>query len=341
MDQNFFTPLRLFLAFSVAFEHIFYFQAGYANSPFELGHTSLGYFAVNAFFIISGYLITGSAVRSETIRVFVKSRFLRIIPALFTVSFIIALVLVPLLGEVSLTQYYFTGTVWLNVLKIITFINPYPDWPGLIMPGNPFAGDLTGPIWTLRYEVLAYIGTGALLMLGWHKNKAIAIILASLASVVFALDLQTGFVTNISATLGSLLRFGSCYLYGVCAFLFARYLTLNWKYAFTAFLLGGCLVWIRFCAGELLMNVALAPLIFSIALARVAPTRWMPLKADYSYGLYIFHWPIYQLLVETFPDTPIMPLLLLVGLPLALVTAALSWRVVEKPALNLKNRSNH
>ena len=336
MPHNYFTPLRLFMAFCVAFEHIFYFRAGYADSPFELGHTSLGYFAVNGFFIISGYLITGSAERSATLGNFIRSRVLRIMPALIAVTLILGLILAPLLGEFDLATYYSTGTVWVSMLEVITFIDSAPEWPGLIMADNPFAGDLTGPIWTLRYEAIAYVGTGLLLLLGLHMNKAFAALAALAATALFILDLQTSMIKDIAPSLGSLVRFGSCYLYGVCAYLFANYLKLSWKIALPALLTGAGIIYGGAAGGEALFNLALTPLIFAIAFAKVSAPKWLTPSTDYSYGLYIFHWPIYQLLLETFKGAPIVPLLFFAGLPLAFLAAGLSWRLIEKPALKLK-----
>jgi len=324
------------MAFCVAFEHIFYFQAGYANSPFEIGHTSLGYFAVNGFFIISGYLITGSAVRSATLANFVRSRFLRIMPALIVVTFIIGLVLAPLLGELSIASYYSTGSTWADIIKVITFIQPDPAWPGLVMEGNPFPGDLTGPIWTLRYEVLAYIGTGGLLLLGLHRNKILALFAAAATTCAFILDLQTGLLTEIAPTIGSLVRFSSCYLYGVCAYLFAGYLKLDWKLSLLGIIAGSGLILAGLALGEALFNIALAPLIFAIAFAKVTAPKWVTPSTDFSYGLYIFHWPIYQVLTQSFPNASALSLLFFAGLPLALIAAGLSWYIIEKPALKLK-----
>lgn len=340
MPQNYFTPLRLFMAFCVAFEHIFYFQAGKPDAPFELGHTSVGYFAVNGFFIISGYLITGSAIRSATLLDFARSRILRIMPALIAVTLMIGLVLAPLLGELTLAAYYSTGTPWVSMLKVVTFADAGPPWPGLVMPDNPFPGDLTGPIWTLRHEVLAYIGTGGLLFLGLHRNKAIALLLAFAVSCAFIVELQTAALSQIAPTLGSLARFASCYLYGICAYLFAPYLKLGWKVSIGGMVLGGVVLWMGFAAGEAVMNLALAPLIFAIAFSNARAPKWLSPKTDYSYGLYIFHWPIYQVLVAGFPGAPMMPLLMLAGLPLAIMAAGLSWHFIEKPALKLKARNN-
>jgi len=57
---------------------------------------------------------------------------------------------------------------------------------------------------------------------------------------------------------------------------------------------------------------------------------------DYSYGVYIYAFPVQQLAVTAGFDGPLPNGLatILVVLPLA----ALSWHLVEKPALNLKDR---
>jgi peptidoglycan/LPS O-acetylase OafA/YrhL len=57
---------------------------------------------------------------------------------------------------------------------------------------------------------------------------------------------------------------------------------------------------------------------------------------DYSYGIYIYAFPIQQLLLMKVPGLPPM-LHALIAFPLILVPAALSWHFVEKPALRFKN----
>lgn len=337
--QNYFTPLRLLMAFCVAFEHIFYFSAGEPDSPFELGHTSMAYLAVNAFFIISGYLITASAERSTNVVTFARSRILRIIPALAVVAVIIALIIAPLLGALSPAEYYGSGTVWLGIFEVITFVDPYPAWPGFAASTAAFAGDFTGPIWTLRFEALAYVMTAVLLFLGLHRNKLITLVLTFGATALFILDLQTNMLTELSGTLGSLARFMTCYLYGVCAYQFASYKSAGWKLVVLGIAAGAALLYLGTAAGEVVLNIALAPLIFGLAYSKAKLPNWLNPQTDYSYGLYICHWPIYQILLNVFPNAPVFPLLILAGLPLAFIAAGLSWKFVEKPALKLKKVS--
>jgi len=337
VPQNYFTPIRLVLAFLVAFEHVFYFQAGTADSPFELGHTSLGYFAVNGFFILSGYLITGSAERSDDILVFARSRLLRIMPALIFVTLVLGLVVVPLLSKADLTSYYANGKVWADMAKLASFVDPNPDWLGLTMAGNPFAGDVTGPIWTLRYEVLAYLGTAILLLVGLHRNLVIILVGAVVSTVLFAIDLETHFIRDTNATLGSLVRFGSCYLYGAVTYLLAKRAKLAMKFAVPSLLLGAAMILFGRNSGEILMNLALTPILFAVAFSEARAPKWLTKPPDFSYGLYIFHWPIYQLLTEMVGRPPNSALLFGVGLPLAVMAALASWYLLEKPMLRLKS----
>jgi peptidoglycan/LPS O-acetylase OafA/YrhL len=58
---------------------------------------------------------------------------------------------------------------------------------------------------------------------------------------------------------------------------------------------------------------------------------------DYSYGVYVYAFPIQQTLVERIPLIEPLPLFAL-ALPATLAVAALSWHFVEAPALGLKSR---
>jgi peptidoglycan/LPS O-acetylase OafA/YrhL len=61
-------------------------------------------------------------------------------------------------------------------------------------------------------------------------------------------------------------------------------------------------------------------------------------NGDYSYGIYLFNFPIQQSLVHWFPALREWWMLLLVATPLTILFAAASWHWIEKPSLKLKNR---
>jgi peptidoglycan/LPS O-acetylase OafA/YrhL len=62
-------------------------------------------------------------------------------------------------------------------------------------------------------------------------------------------------------------------------------------------------------------------------------SRWH--ERDYSYGIYIYAFPVQQTLVSFWPQMPLVPYLLST-LTITIALAAASWHFVEKPALKHK-----
>ena len=143
-------------------------------------------------------------------------------------------------------------------------------------------------------------------------------------------------VTDANATLGSLVRFGSCYLYGAVTYVLAERARVGMKFAIPVLIVGGALILFGLGIGEILMNLALTPILFALAFSEAKAPDWLAKPPDFSYGLYIFHWPIYQMLTEWVSAPPNAALLFGLGLPLAILTALGSWYLLEKPMLKLK-----
>ena len=58
---------------------------------------------------------------------------------------------------------------------------------------------------------------------------------------------------------------------------------------------------------------------------------------DYSYGVYIYAFPIQQIVAQSGVTTPVVNIL--IALPLTLICAALSWHFIEAPAMKLRHRN--
>ncbi|MEE9380192.1 MAG: acyltransferase [Hyphomonadaceae bacterium] len=337
MPANLFTPLRICLALMVACEHMLYLQMDRPTGFFELGQISLANIAVNAFFVISGYLITASAVNRRSVGIFAKARALRILPALLVNSLIVVFLIAPLFSTLPPLAYYTSSETWLFAPKVVSFIDPYPAIAGAQYAHTSFS-DLNGPIWTLRYEVLAYIGTGLLLAFGMASNRRLMIGLLALTGLIFAVSLQgigNGF---LSGSVGDLLRFSFCYLLGANLYLWRDVFTPKPIMALAGLAFGATLLLSGLAAGELIFDTGLAIGILALAFAPLSVSQKIRKLPDISYGLYIWHWPIYMLLINTFPDAPRWQMLALVGLPLAICAAMASWFLIEKPTLALKTR---
>src|ERR1700723_1053671 len=104
MKENNFDFLRLALAVLVIFSHSFPLGAGSEmHEPLRVlthGQMTFGAFAVDLFFVMSGFLIAGSAERSRSLRLFLKKRVERIYPAFLVCTVLMVLVVLPLSGGV-------------------------------------------------------------------------------------------------------------------------------------------------------------------------------------------------------------------------------------------------
>ena len=78
-------------------------------------------------------------------------------------------------------------------------------------------------------------------------------------------------------------------------------------------------------------------MIFRLAYMRLPSFEWMQRVPDLSYGIYIYHWCILQMLFYWLPNLNVFELIAL-AFPPTVILAALSWYIVEKPALRSKTK---
>ncbi|MAC89104.1 MAG: hypothetical protein CMF73_07245, partial [Maricaulis sp.] len=89
---------------------------------------------------------------------------------------------------------------------------------------------------------------------------------------------------------------------------------------------------------EPLLNIALGAIIFWFAFARMGGLPTWSKIPDWSYGIYIWHYPIMQAVL--YFNLEADPLLIgAISLPVSFLIAALSWSFIEKPSLRLKGRA--
>jgi len=156
--RNAVTPLRLVLALAVLVEHGFRL----ARAPgtvfnWDVLGMSPAYAAVNGFFILSGALIFKSLLdRDGDLIAYSVSRLLRLMPLL--IAFALTVFLIgPLISDLRFADYVREPGALLYSVQVILFLNVEGGTPGAVA-ANPIPGVLGTPLWTLRYELIAYIG---------------------------------------------------------------------------------------------------------------------------------------------------------------------------------------
>ena len=271
------------------------------------------------FFALSGFLVAGSFDRSRTVTAFLGLRMIRIYPALIVQTLLAALVLGPLLTAYSPGRYFSDPDFLrytLNVTGIIHFF-----LPGVFLT-NPVPQIVDGPIWTITYELVCYVGLAILMPLGMRRWRIIAPILAAVIMVSLALvrpnydQLIASFLWGVSLYLYRDLVPRSLLLFGVSIVLVVLALYVPQP----------C-VWI--------FSPALA--YATVYLGLLNPKRiFLVQGTDYSYVIFIYHFVIMQTIVRFMPN--VWWLTLGLGFAITAVFAALSWHLIEKRALALGHR---
>lgn len=332
-ERNNFTLIRLALALAVVVSHAFSVTTGeIMDEPLTAwtGFT-LGEHAVNGFFAISGFLVTMSFDRRGW-RDYVTARTLRIAPGLIVATLAVSLLLGGAMSRLPLAEYLQSDGLRRFITATLTSFKSNIALPG-VFDGNPFRFPM-GTVWTLKYEVLCYVGVLALGLVGLLRARGAALALVTgLAMALAALDLLH---PDAPKGLETALRLPLIFAFGGALYVWRSRARLS-GWLLVALVAATALAHGSFLYKTLLFLTSSYGVIW-LALAPLA-TRlsWEP-KADLSYGTYLYGWPLQQALHTLFPATAAL-VLLGPSLVLALFVAALSWYGVEKPALAIKAKA--
>ncbi|MEP3654964.1 MAG: acyltransferase [Litorimonas sp.] len=330
--DNFFTPLRLVFASLVVLGHAFVIALRDASmEPRVLYHYTFSYLAVNLFFIASGFLVTKSMVYRGDTPSFISARALRIFPALIVHVLFVMIVIGPLATKAPLAEFFSDPDWYLQPLKVLTFFETNMTMPRIFETNAEQLG--SAPLWTLRFEVIAYIGTLAVFSLGFLRKKWMVLLQFILPSIGWVIGDTLGLFEAMPATIENLFRFGIAYGLGATIYAYRDRISFSWLALGTLALASYVLR--ETAVVEVIMNTILAWLVFRIAYLRLPRFNWMQRIPDLSYGIYIYHWCVLQMLFYWLPNLSVVELFAL-AFPPTVGLAALSWYIIEKPALRSK-----
>jgi peptidoglycan/LPS O-acetylase OafA/YrhL len=321
--------IRFVAATAVLVSHAWPIALGNGTAePLEhmLGH-SLGYIAVMVFFVASGFLITASFDRRRSLADFLRARAARLMPGLAVSMLVVALIAGPMVTDLPPASYLADPQTWTFLVRNITLVKPQYDLPG-VFTTNPFP-KVEGSIWTLAYEVACYggvVGFGALGLIA-RRGPGTAVLVAWLLCAAGA---KAAGVTLFYQA-DQLLLLSQPFAFGMLAYLWRDRLPVH-----------PALLIVLAVAAAMTRTTPLysALLILTIAYATLFLAAWPggAIRAynrlgDVSYGIYIYAFPVQGLAVWWFgPQSPALNIL--ISFPLTLAVAILSWRLVEKPALD-------
>ncbi|HEY3087694.1 MAG TPA: acyltransferase [Jatrophihabitantaceae bacterium] len=319
--------LRLVFALMVIVSHAWPI-GGYGDDPRVAGE-KLGTWAVAGFFAISGYLIANSRLHG-TMSTFLVRRVLRIYPGYLVCLVVVAFVFAPLSVAIGPGSIHWTSAfsyVFDNLpLKV------HQDSISGTLTGVPYGPAWNGSLWTLIYEFVCYLAVGVLLSLAvrWHRSVVVAALVATAG--LYLVERHLG---HDDSMLGLFAFLGAIFFAGSALAVFAERVPLDWR-------IGVLAIGIALASAELGVIPALGALPIAYAciwLGAALPFYQVGRLNDFSYGVYIYAFPVQQTIMvmlgrHRLPVGVTVVLAVVCTLPFAVA----SWFVVEKRALALKSR---
>ena len=331
--HNGFSVLRLIMALAVLVSHAVFLATGsFLAEPLvtSTGY-SLGQYGVQGFFILSGILVTQSLVTRGDLWDYGRARALRIFPALIVCVAVTVLIVGPALSTLGGRAYFTSSGVALYVAKTLSLSTGSAHLPGLFMT-NPAAGVVNQSLWTLKYEVACYLLLGGLAALIWRTTqRKLAVTLAVAAWMALMVTARPGLTQggNFFETLSYFaLFFGT----GAVAFLLRNKLRLCWPPVVGFGLLFAAFIGTDWA--EISSALFLGYGLLWVATLSFGGLRGYANHNDYSYGTYIYSYPVTQVVLVVWPNLNLLTLITTVS-GVTLMLAFLSWEFVERPALSL------
>lgn len=324
-DNNF-NLLRMLAASTVIVSHSYALPGPPWIEPFLNHGVNLGGCAVIVFFASSGFLIFGSFERRPLLLDFGMARLLRLLPALGLLSLITAFIIGPLFTRLPLSAYFTDRQTYEYVPAVLSLRWALANLPGLF-DTLPYKA-VNGSLWTLWYEALCYLGLALVGVAGLLARKRFLLALMLYAVVNLALTLTTHVPTWLAQS----------FVLGMIVYRYRERVPAHFAIVVALALLAAAATW-RDVLGVEARVLAISYGALWAAQINIPALLQYNRIGDYSYGVYIYGWPIQQMVITLNPN--IHPLLLIAAaLPAATLCGAISWFTIERPALRQKRAAS-
>jgi len=328
--RNNFDLIRLVLAATVAVAHGIVMRTG--QQP-HFGISTLGDFAVDGFFILSGFLVTRSWLMLDNFWRFAWHRFLRIMPAFWACLLILAFVVAPIalmLEGRQLSELFTSPDSAVKFVLVNSGLMVFTYDIASIFASNPTPLTVDGSLWTLILEAGCYFVLAGLGAVGLLRQRKWVVPIFALLLWALATLYDFGFSVGIG---DNTLRMLMLFVTGATFYLYAHRIPMAAWLAITAAVV--------FVASVVLLSdyrmVGAVPLAYVLIYLAAGLPKNLRLKGDLSYGMYIYHYPLQQLLMLTILAYLPTPAFVVVSLVCVIPVALASWYGIERRALRRKN----
>lgn len=334
--SNNFDIIRFLAAFLVILKHS---NSLLGQEQSLISHHYLPFLGVPIFFTISGYLITISAVNSKNTLVYFWKRLLRLIPGLAVALLFTVFIIGPIVSNVDLQDYFSNPLTYrhLSMVSLYKMENIIPH----VFSDNHSPG-VNGSLWTLKYEFTCYVLVFLLVTFKMHKFKFLMLTLFILGILGRVYLGNKFYIYNYSNTyalnhnLMYLVQWGFFFFSGVIFYLFKDKIPLKGKFVLLATVIYGIILLVDYDLIKYYQYIYIPYALFYISFIPSKLNKFGK-YGDFSYGMYIYAFPVQQTFIVLL-GASIHPLFLtLVASVAVFLLSYLSWNFVEKPCLKFKS----
>lgn len=326
--QNCFNSIRHFAAFLVLFSH-HYALTGRGEPTIPLWDT-LGFLAVAIFFAISGYLMPHSFQSSDNFLHFMEKRVRRIFPGLIFCAFVMVYVIGTIFTPSGIVEYL-TSPSNAKTFVLLSMFDGRPI-PG-VFSDFVYPNALNGSLWTLPVEFACYliIGVGLAFCRSW-KTAAVLLMLACAATATTNIKWDNFSFYNVP--LGFLALFGISFCTGALLSLTAT----AWRpYRLHLAILAAVIIYVIRGRYEIQVLGTASIAILTVVIGTTFKERLLKAGTDISYGVYIYAFPIQQIVINRITDHFWGSMI--ISAVLVSIAGYLSYRYVESPFLKRRKQT--
>ena len=333
--SNNFDFLRFVFAFTVAISHFIELSEVDFFLPIKkFFNTRL---AIDGFFIISGFLIAKSIEASTNTKDYILRRIRRIFPAYYFIILISAFFLF-FISSKSAGEYFFNGQFWRYLLANLSFQNYFePCLPGVFQTHEICA--INGALWTIKIEEAFYL---CLPIFYWlFKKKYISFNMLIATTYIISIVYFNYFLAQNNYRIAKQLP--GAFSFFAVGILFYR--NFNFLFKWKHLIIIPSLLLFTFeqyvLETQVFKPIAYGFMVFYLAYNFRFLNNFGK-YGDFTYGIYIYHYPLIQVFVY-FGLFDIYPplLMFIITIILDLFLAILSWKYIELPFLPPSRKKRH
>jgi peptidoglycan/LPS O-acetylase OafA/YrhL len=336
-DNNF-NLIRIIAAYAVLVTHSFAIAIGSVDAePFRSSTgMTIGSIAVDVFFITSGFLVTASLLNRRSTIEFAWARVLRIFPALLVMLLLSVFILGLSFTTHAASSYLSDPKTYKYLFKcLFLFSGPAYELPG-VFENNPYKDAVNGSLWTLPYELRMY----AILALLWLAFRMTPAFRPKIFKITILVSTATAGVFVILSYLeiirsgGNFLKLFFMFFAGAAFYILKEQIVLS-KTTFFIVLTILILALADKRIFFLIYILTIPYVLFYVAYVPSGVLRKYNKLGDYSYGVYIYAFPIQQSIAALIPGVSVFSMSIISSI-FTIFFAVLSWHFLEKHALKLK-----